>query len=112
MALGLAVGQIEGSRIRVLRMIATMAVGGDAFADDMNAFNRVMNLGHGLARWFGTEFGSTQCGALTGCDFATTDGVRDYIARDGVSACATMARRVAERVAEMLAEEPTGRAPS
>lgn len=105
MALGLAVGQIEGSRIRVLRMIATMAVGGDAFADDMNAFNRVMNLGHELARWFDVEFGSTQCRALTGCDFATTDGVRDYIARDGVSACAAMARQVSSRVAKVLADE-------
>ncbi|MBK9178407.1 MAG: C_GCAxxG_C_C family protein [Acidimicrobiales bacterium] len=106
MALGLAVGQIEGSRIRVLRMIATMAVGGNAFADDMNAFNRVMNLGHELARWFEVEFGSTQCRALTGCDFATTDGVRDYVEGDGVSACAAMARRVSSRVAEMLADEP------
>jgi hypothetical protein len=106
MALGLAVGQIEGSRIRVLRMIATMAVGGDAFADDVNAFNRVMNLGHELAQWFDEEFGSTQCRALTGCDFATTDGVSDYIARDGVSACAAMARQVSSRVAEMLADEP------
>ena len=106
MALGLAVGQIEGSRIRVLRMIATMAVGGNAFADDMNAFNRVMNLGHELARRFDVEFGSTQCRALTGCDFATTDGVRDYIAHDGVSACAAMARQVSSRVADMLADEP------
>jgi hypothetical protein len=106
MALGLAVGQIEGSRIRVLRMIATMAAGGDAFADDVNAFNRVMNLGHELARWFDAEFGSTQCRALTGCDFATTDGVRDYIASDGVSACAAMALRVSSRVAEMVADEP------
>ncbi len=106
MALGVAVDQIEGSRIRVLRMIATMAAGGNAFADDMNAFNRVMNLGHELARWFGAEFGSTQCRALTGCDFATTDGVRDYIARDGVSACTAMARQVSSRVTKMLADQP------
>jgi len=87
-------------------MIATMAVGGNASADDMNAFNRVMNLGHELARWFDVEFGSTQCRTLTGCDFATTDGVRDYVARDGISACAAMARQVSKRVAEMLADEP------
>jgi hypothetical protein len=106
MALSLAMGQIEGSRIRVLRMIATMAVGGDAFADDMNAFNRVMNLGHELARWFQADFGSTQCRALTGCDFATAGGVHDYIERDGVSACAAMARQVSKQVARMLADEP------
>ena len=27
-------------------MIGMMAAGGDAFADDVNEFNRVMNLGH------------------------------------------------------------------
>lgn len=106
MALGLAVGQIEDSRLRVLRMIATMAVGGNAFADDMNAFNRVMNLGHKLARWFNVEFGSTQCRALTHCAFVSPEGVSDYVARDGVSACAAMARRVGSRVARMLAAEP------
>lgn len=106
MALGLSVGRIEDSRLRVLRMIATMAVGGEAFTDDMNAFNRVMNLGHELARWFAGQFGSTQCRAITRCDFATPEGARDYIARDGVSSCSAMARRVASHVVEMLAAEP------
>lgn len=105
MALGLALGQIEDNRLRVLRMIATMAVGGNAFADDMNAFNRVMNLGHELARWFKVEFGSTQCHALTRCDFASPEGVRDYIAGEGVSTCAAMARRVSSRVTEILGDE-------
>lgn len=54
-----------------------MAVGGDAFADELNAFDPVMNLGHKLANWFRGEFGSTQCRALTGCDFASTAGVRE-----------------------------------
>ena len=106
MALGLAVGQIEYSRLRVRRMIATMAVGGDAFADELNAFNRVMNLGHELARWFESEFGTTQCRTLTGCDFTTIDGVRDYIRRDCLSSCTAIAQRVSKRVATMLAEEP------
>lgn len=102
MALGLAVGEIEDSRPRVMRMIAMMAVGGNAFADDVNAFNRVMNLGHELARWFEAEFGSTQCRALTRTDFASTADVRDYIKRDGTSECARIANGVARRVAEML----------
>ena len=74
MALGLALGQIEDSRPRVLRMLATMALGRDATADRLNAFNPLMNLGHKLAEWFRDEFGSTQCRALTGCDFASADG--------------------------------------
>jgi C_GCAxxG_C_C family probable redox protein len=106
MALGLALGEVEDSRRRVARMIATMAVGGNAFADDINAFNRVMNLGHDLARWFETQFSSTQCRTLTGCDFATTDGVHAYIEHDGTSECARIARLVAQRVTEMIAAVP------
>ena len=102
MALGLAVGQIEDSRARVLRMVATMAAGGDAFADHLNAFNPVMNLGHKLATWFKGEFGSTQCRALTGCDFASPSDVTDYLANDGTAECTRIAERVAARVAEMV----------
>jgi hypothetical protein len=102
MALGLALGEIENSHARVARMIATMAVGGDAFADELNAFNRVMNLGHELSEWFEAEFGSTQCRALTGCDFASTADVDGYIDRDGTADCARRARRVAEHVSAMI----------
>jgi hypothetical protein len=102
MALGLALGEIENSHIRVARMIATMAVGGDAFGDELNAFNRVMNLGHELSEWFDTEFGSTQCRALTRCDFASPADVEGYINRDGTADCALLARRVAERVSSMV----------
>ena len=49
MALGLAFGEIEDSRPRVVRMLAMMALRRDALADDVNAFNRAMNLGHDLA---------------------------------------------------------------
>jgi len=103
MALGRAVSETEDSYRRVARMIATMAAGGNAFADDLNAFNRVMNLGHDLAAWFEAEFGSTQCRALTEADFATGDGVCVYIGRDGTSECQRLARRTAAHVAGMIA---------
>jgi hypothetical protein len=102
MALGLALGEIENSHTRVARMIATMAVRGDAFADDLNAFNRVMNLGHELSVWFEAEFGSTQCRALTRCDFASTADVDEYIDRDGTADCVRLAPRVAEHVSAMV----------
>jgi hypothetical protein len=113
MALGLALGQIENSHARVARMIATMAIGGDAFADELNAFNRVMNLGHELSHWFEAEFGSTQCRALTRCDFASTADVDEYIDRDATADCARLARRVAERVSAVVerASHDTGRTP-
>jgi hypothetical protein len=92
MALGLALGEIENSHTRVARMIATMAVRGDAFADDLNAFNRLMNLGHELSLSFEAEFGSTQCRALTRSDFASTADVHEYIDRDGTADCVRLAR--------------------
>jgi C_GCAxxG_C_C family probable redox protein len=104
MALGLKLGEIENSRLRVLRMIATMAVGGDAFADDMNKFNKIMNLGHRLSQWFTDEFGSTQCRAITQCDFSSTAGVSRYIESGGVTRCKALADKVAVKVQEMLEE--------
>jgi C_GCAxxG_C_C family probable redox protein len=112
MALGLALAKIENSRARVLRMIGTMAVGGNAFADELNAFNPVMNLGHSLARWFKREFGSTQCRELTGCDFASTAQVREYIASDGTTRCTDIAQRVAARVADLIEDSSPGDAPT
>ena len=114
MALGLALGEIEDSRVRVARMIATMALGGNAIADDVNKFNRVVNLGHDLARRFEAQFGSTQCRALTGCDFGTAQGVHAYIEHDGTAECARIAHLVAERVADLIAQAagtPTQRNP-
>jgi hypothetical protein len=104
MALGLALGTIENSRPRVLRLIATMAVGGDAFADSLNDFNKIMNLGHELARWFKTEFGSTSCRTLTHCDLCTKQDFRRYIENDGITRCRAIAEAVAHRVQELILE--------
>jgi hypothetical protein len=102
MALGVALGEIEHSRLRVLRMIGTMAAGGDAFANDLNKFNRVMNLGHQPAERFRCSFGSTQCRDITGCDFSTRAGVSRYIETDGVSRCQVIAQHVADEVDRMI----------
>ena len=102
MALGIAVGEIENSRLRVLRMIGKMATRSDAFADDVNAFNRVMNLGHVLSQWFTAEFGSSQCRDITQCDFSTMAGVERYIVTDGVAHCGAIARQVALKVADLI----------
>ncbi len=104
MALGLALGEIERSRVRVLRMIGVMAAGGDATAEHLNAFNRVMNLGHRLSLWFRAEFGSTQCRAVTGCDFSTVAGARLWIEGGGAARCDLIAERVAAQVESIVAE--------
>ena len=66
MAIGLKAGEIENSRLRVIRLLAIMTVGGDAFDDRLNKFNRSMNRGYRLSKWFASEFGSTQCRTITG----------------------------------------------
>ena len=83
-------------------MIGTMAIRGDAFADDLNAFSKIMNLGNRLSQWFTTEFGSTQCGAITQCDFSTTEGVQRYIDDGGTARCSAIAQSVALRVLSMI----------
>jgi hypothetical protein len=104
MALGLVRGEIERSRLRVMRMIALMALGRDAFADDVNKFNPTMNMGNGLARWFAGEFGSTQCRLITGCDFSEQQGVRPYVTRHVVERCRTIARAVATQVRTFIGD--------
>ena len=110
MALGLMLGEIENSRLRVLRMLGKMAIRGDAFADNVNAFNKIMNLGHRLSHWFTDEFGSTQCGAITQCDFSTVEGVQRYIDDGDTARCDAIAQSVAARVLSMI--QPTDTAES
>jgi len=102
MALGLQMGEIEDSLPRVLRMIVLMKTGGNAFADHINKFNGVMNLGNSLARWFIAEFGDTQCQAITGCDFSSPAAVRRYIETDGLARCREIAEKVADQVLGLL----------
>jgi hypothetical protein len=110
LAIGLKIGEIENSRLRVLRMIATMIIGGNAFDDDINKFNRIMNLGKRMAKWFSNEFGSTQCHAITQCDFSSAADVTKYIESDCVTRCRTIAEKVAEKVQNILQEaEPRRR---
>jgi hypothetical protein len=103
MAIGLRTGEIENSPLRVIRMLAIMTAGGNAFDERINKFNRSMNRGYRLSKWFVKEFGSTQCQAITQCDFSDSAGVSNFIESDRVTKCRTIADRVAEQVQIMLA---------
>ena len=50
-----------------------------------------MNRGNRLAHRFRIEFGSTQCRAITQCDFSTIEGVQRYIDGGGTARCSAMA---------------------
>jgi hypothetical protein len=88
-------------------MVGLMAVRGDAFADDVNAFNKTMNLGNRLAQRFTADFGSTQCRAITQCDFSTTEGVQRYIDDGGAMRCSVMAQSVAHKVLSVIQSADT-----
>lgn len=103
MAVGLALGKVEHSRARVARLLARMVLGGDAFDDSLNEFNRIMNIGHRMARWFSDEFGSTQCRAITEVDFSSPAGVARYVASDSIAHCRGIALAVAGEVRRTLA---------
>ncbi len=102
MAIGLGAGEIEDSRLRVARMLLTMVAGGHALDDELNRFNRSVNRGRALARWFAGEFGSTRCLALTGCAFSSAAAVERYVATDQVARCRAMAEAVAARAERIL----------
>ena len=108
MAIGLRDGEIEDSRRRVIRLLATMTVGGDAFDDRLNKFNPSMNRGYRLSKWFAGEFGSTQCRKITGCDFSDSKGVSDYIDADQLAKCRAIGCQVAEKVQSLLASGSEG----
>jgi C_GCAxxG_C_C family probable redox protein len=105
MAIGLKIGEIENSYLQVARMLAIMVSGGYAFDDELNKFNQALNTGHRLSKWFRAEFGSTQCQAITLCDFSCQEGVGKYIASDCIPRCRRIADMVAEQVQNILKEE-------
>ena len=102
MAIGLRAGEIENSHLRVIRLLALMTVGGNAFDERINKFNRSMNRGYRMSKWFVNEFGSTQCQAITQCDFSDTTGVSNYVAGEKITKCRTIAVKVAEKVQTIL----------
>jgi C_GCAxxG_C_C family probable redox protein len=102
MAVGLRIGEIEDSPLRVIRLLAIMTVDGNTFDDKLNKFNHSMNLGYKLSKWFTKEFGSTQCQAVTQCDFSTQAGVDRYVEGDGITRCKQVAEAVAEKIESML----------
>lgn len=103
MAIGIGAGEIENSYLRVFRLLAIMTAGGNAFDEKINKFNQSMNRGYQLSKWFVKEFGSTQCQAITQCDFSDPSGVAHYIEDDQITRCKAIASKVAGKVQFLLA---------
>ena len=108
MAIGLKLCEIENSYLRVIRMLATMIVGGNALADHMNKTNRLMNIGHRMSKWFTKEFGSTLCHEITQCDFSSLENVQRYIGKCSVNTCKVIAEKVARQAERIIIEKGAG----
>jgi len=108
MAVGLKLGEIEDSYLRVFRMLATMIAGGNALADHMNKFNRLLNIGHRMSKWFTKEFGSTLCREVTQCDFSSLGDVHRYIEKGSVTNCKIIAEKVAMQAERIIIQKGVG----
>ena len=108
MAVGLKLGEIENSYLRVTRMLVTMIAGGNALADNMNKFNRLLNIGHRMSKWFTEEFGSTLCREITQCDFSSPGDVHRYIDKDSVTSCRNLAEKVANQAQRIIDQKGIG----
>lgn len=108
MAVGLKLGEIEDSYLRVTRMLATMVVGGNALADHMNKFNRLLNIGKRMSKWFKNEFGSTLCHEVTQCDFCSMEDVHRYIGQGSVNNCKAIAGKVALQAETIIKQSGVG----
>jgi hypothetical protein len=108
MAVGIKLGELEDSYLRVIRMLATMIVGGDAFADHMNKSNRLMNIGYRMSKWFRNEFGSTLCREITNCDFSSLGNVQQFIDNSSVNTCKTIAEKVARQAERIILAKGVG----
>ena len=105
MAIGLKLGELENSYLRVIRMLATMIVGGNALADHMNKTNRLMNIGNRMSKWFTKEFGSTLCHEITQCDFSSLGNVHRYIEKGSLNICKIIAEKVAKQAERIIVAE-------
>jgi hypothetical protein len=108
MAVGLKLGEIENSYPRVMRMLAIMIAGGNAFAEHLNKFNRVMNIGHRMSKWFTSEFGSTLCREITQCDFSSAENVTQYIEKGFLTTCKIIAEKVARQAERIIQQKGDG----
>ena len=108
MAVGLKLGELEDSYLRVIRMLATMIIGGNALADHMNKTNRLMNIGYSMSKWFRKEFGSTLCRDITQCEFSSLENVHRYIEKGSVNTCKIIAEKVAKQAQKIIIEKGVG----
>jgi len=104
LAIGLRFGDIEDSYGRVLRWMLQLFMDGDIKREDLNKFNRSVNISQELATWFEGEFGNTKCYDLTKADFGTREGVDRYLSENKLDYCRGVVENTAKKVREIIKE--------
>lgn len=102
-ALSSVTAEIENSYSRVARMNRLLRQNDiEAMDEEMNNFNRSINLCDELGYWFRNKFGSTNCSELCGLNFSDINDVKSYLSGPCMEYCRGLAKEVAEKVSRMI----------
>lgn len=102
-AISSVTSKVEDSYTRVAKMNRMLRKKNNrAMDDEINNFNRAINLSDELGYWFRSEFGSTSCIDIWGYDFSKFNSAETYISSGCMMQCRYIAGRVAQKVSEMI----------
>ena len=103
LALSSLTAKIENSYSRVARMNRLLKEGSNVAMDEnINNFNRSINLGDELGRWFSGEFGHTSCFDIWGYDFSRPNDSENFVSHQCLKQCEYITKKVAEKVNNMI----------
>jgi len=103
MALSSATAEIENSYSRVARLHRLLKNNDNtAMDEEMNNFNRSINLCDELGSWFRNTYGSTTCHQLCGLNFSDINDVKSFISGPCMGYCRNVASEVARKVSDMI----------
>ena len=102
-ALSSATAGIENSYSRVARLHRLLKNNDNtAMDEEMNNFNRSINLCDELGSWFRNTYGSTTCHQLCRLNFANINDVKSFISGSCMGYCRNLASAVAKKVSDMI----------
>lgn len=103
MALSSVTAGIENSYSRVARLHRLLRNNDNtAMDEEMNNFNRSINMNDELGSWFRNKFGSTTCYGLCRLNFSDINDVKSYLSGPCLEYCRGMAKEVAEKINSMI----------
>jgi hypothetical protein len=103
MAISSATAKVENSYSRVARMNRLLRhESNEAMDEEINNFNRSINYGEELGRWFRNEFGSTKCYDIWRLNFSDKKDVNSFISGKCTLQCTYIAKKVTQKVKLMI----------